>query len=133
MDEATRHIVRDRAGWRCEYCRIRQEHEPGHTFHIEHIVARQHRGSSDPENLALACQLCNLLKGPNLTGIDPDSGIVTRLFDPRRDIWTEHFRLYGPHICGRTATGRTTVWLLEMNCDERVALREVLLQLGELD
>ena len=54
MDEATRELVRQRAGNRCEYCLHPQEHAET-THHIEHIVAKQHLGSDDPSNLALAC------------------------------------------------------------------------------
>ncbi len=54
MDEATRELVRLRAGDRCEYCLHRQE-DAETTHHIEHIVAKQHLGSDDLSNLALAC------------------------------------------------------------------------------
>lgn len=64
-------------------------------------------------------------------GIDPDTGEVVRLFHPRRDQWVEHFALDGPRLCGRTAIGRTTAWLLQMNSEERVELRTVLMALGE--
>ena len=70
LDRATRDLVRTRAGYRCEYCQLHQDHS-NLTFHVEHIVAKQHRGSDDVDNLALACHRCNLRKGPNLTGIDP--------------------------------------------------------------
>jgi 5-methylcytosine-specific restriction endonuclease McrA len=73
---------------------------------VEHIVARQHGGSSMQENLAWACHHCNLHKGPNLTGIDPDSNEVVRLFHPRRDRWEEHFAVHGPRLVGRTPVGR---------------------------
>src|SRR4051794_35077469 len=79
MDLATREFVRRRAGHACEYCRLWQEHsELSH--HVEHIVAKQHGGGDDSDNLALACHRCNLRKGPNLSGIDPQTGQVTRLF-----------------------------------------------------
>ena len=79
MDAATRHLVRQRADERCEYCKLRQEHcELRH--HIEHIIAKQHGGSDDDENLALACHRCNLHKGPNLTGIDPQTGLSPHFF-----------------------------------------------------
>ena len=83
--------------------------------------------------LALACHACNLHKGTNLASFDPDTNEVTRLFHPRRDRWEEHFAANGPRIAGRTVIGRTTAWLLQMNSEERVELRTVLLELGELD
>jgi hypothetical protein len=60
---------------------LRQEHSPA-PHQIEHIVARQHGGSDDIENLALACHRCNLHKGPNLGGIDPMTGEVRFCFTP---------------------------------------------------
>ena len=68
MDEATRKLVRLHAGDRCEYCLHRQE-DAETTHHIKHVVAKQHLGSDDLSNLALACIHCNSHKGPNLTGI----------------------------------------------------------------
>jgi 5-methylcytosine-specific restriction endonuclease McrA len=131
MDAATRRKVRERSGGRCEYCRLSQAHEPAQTFHVEHVTARQHGGTDALDNLALACQLCNSSKGPNLTGLDPDTGAITPLFHPRRDHWEDHFRMETANIRGLTATGRTTVWLLDMNCEERLLLRQVLMELGE--
>lgn len=77
--------------------------------------------------------MCNWLKGPNLAGRDPDTNQLTRLFHPRTDLWYDHFQWDGARISGRTAIGRTTAWLLEMNGEERVELREVLMEAGELD
>ena len=131
MDSATSELVRRRAGDRCEYCRLPQ-HTSTLRFHIEHIVARQHGGNDDPINLALACPECNFRKGPNLSGIDPDTGELTPLFHPRRQPWEKHFAPDGSRIVGRTATGRTTVWLLEMNSGDRLRWREILFRLGQL-
>ncbi len=78
------------------------------------------------DNLALACPDCNLRKGPNLTGIDPETREVTRLFDPRRDAWFDHFRYEGYNIVGVTSIGRTTATLLEMNDPERWRVRELI-------
>jgi hypothetical protein len=77
------------------------------------------------ENLALSCPNCNLHKGPNLTGIDPDTGLVCMLFHPRQNRWAEHFRL-DPDLktVGLTPTGRTTIWLLQMNDSGQIALRQ---------
>ncbi len=86
MDAATSQLVRQRAGNRCEYCHLPQDFSDLR-FHVEHIVPRQHRGADNLDNLALACPECNLHKGTNLTGIDPDTNQVTPLFHPRRDKW----------------------------------------------
>ncbi len=102
-------------------------------FHIDHIVARQHGGTDEPENVALACSECNWHKGTNLSGRDPDTGRVVSLFHPRQDQWEEHLARDGARIVGKTAKGRTTVWLLEMNTGERLRWRELLARLGRLD
>lgn len=123
MAAATRRQVRERAGDRCEYCRIPQPAQPLARFHIEHIIAQKHGGEDDLSNLALACHYCNVHKGPNLSGVDPEDGQVVPLFHPRRDIWDEHFAVDGGFIVGLTPTGRATVRVLEMNATERVELR----------
>ena len=123
MDARLRQLVRERAGGRGEYCGLRQEQEPL-PFHVEHIVARQHGGKDAAENLALACQHCNLHKGPNLSSVAPQTGERTRLFHPRLDDWNEHFARRGGEVIGRSAIGRTTVSLLRMNEDGRLQLRE---------
>jgi hypothetical protein len=58
-----------------------QEAEPFFTYHVEHIIARRHGGGDNSENLAFACYHCNLHKGPNLSGIDQESGALVRLFN----------------------------------------------------
>jgi 5-methylcytosine-specific restriction endonuclease McrA len=124
LDQRVRELVRDRARSACEYCRIPQSATLLIPFHVEHIVPKQHGGSDEPEGLALACDRCNLHKGPNLSSIDPDSGAVTRLFDPREDRWSDHFVLREGYISGVTPTGRATVRLLNMNAPRRVQLRQ---------
>jgi hypothetical protein len=126
MADARRHLVRERAGHRCEYCGILQVHMPFATFHIDHIIPRQHGGTNDPANLALACYHCNLHKGPNLSVIDPDTGVMVPLFHPRRDIWREYFALQEVTIIGLTPIGRATVRVLQMNAVARVQLRTAL-------
>lgn len=127
MDAATRAQVRRRAGNRCEYCGLAQEAAPVATFHIEHVIPRQHGGGDDPSNLALACYHCNHHKGPNLTGIDPETGQIIPLFNPRTQLWNEHFALEGMEVVGLTPTGRTTVRVLAMNTDVQ---RQVRAELG---
>src|SRR2546430_2135742 len=115
MDATTRDLVWQRAGTRCEYCRIPQEATPLIPFHVEHIVARQHEGSDSPNNLALACDRCNASKGPNLTSVAPDTGEIVPLFNPRQDAWNDHFRFDNGQIVGLTLIGQATVRLLNMN------------------
>jgi hypothetical protein len=131
MDETVRQFVRERAELRCEYCRISQDALPWASFHVEHIRARQHGGSDDPSNLALACRRCNLRKGPNLAAIDPDTGKLTPLFNPRTDKWNNHFHLADHRIVGLTEVGRATVTLLDMNDADRVQIRVEIATLGE--
>lgn len=126
MDRATRDLVRKRAEHRCEYCRRHQRHSPLTPHQIEHIVPKKHGGSEQLDNLALACLSCNLHKGPNLAGLDPQSGRLTELFNPRVQYWAEHFDLEGAMLIGLTPIGRATVAVLNMNADQLVSLRTAL-------
>jgi hypothetical protein len=122
IDAGVKILVRQRASFRCEYCRL-PESAAEISFHVEHIMARQHGGTDDLSNLALACDRCNLHKGTNLSGIDSSFGTVAPLFNPRSDPWFEHFQFVGARIEGLTATGRATVRLLQMNAMRRIQLR----------
>jgi hypothetical protein len=123
MDARTAELVRQRAGHRCEYCQLPQNAAPYFTFHVEHIRARQHLGSDDPSNLALACPDCNAKKGPNVATISGDTGHIIELFNPRNHKWGEHFAIAGSEIVGITEIGRATVQLLDMNEEERLIVR----------
>jgi hypothetical protein len=97
------------------------------------VITRQHGGSDDVDNLALACHRCNLHKGPNLSVVDPPTGSVEILFHPRRDQWPEHFAFQDAHLDGLTPTGRVTIDVLALNDARRIELRQELLALGELN
>jgi hypothetical protein len=125
MDAATRRQVRDRGGEACEYCRLPQSAQPFATFHVDHVIASQHRQDDGLENLCLSCQSCNLLKGPNLSSIDPETDQIVRLFHPRTDVWNEHFRFEAGRIVGLTNIGRATVRLMAMNTPRRIELRRL--------
>ena len=86
MEAGLRRRVWQRASGHCEYCRMRQEFDEL-TFQIEHVIPRKHHGSDAAGNLALACFACNHHKGTNLSGLDPQTGEMTRLFHPRQDEW----------------------------------------------
>lgn len=124
-----RRLVIERANERCEYCLLPQsaslhKHEP------DHIIPRQHGGSTSFENLALACFRCNRHKGPNLGSLDPDTGELVGLYNPRRHRWTDHFRIEDGVIQPLTPEARVTVIVLRLNSDERVAERRRLIAAG---
>jgi 5-methylcytosine-specific restriction endonuclease McrA len=120
--ELRRHVCQ-RAGNRCEYCRLAERHSPVARLQIEHILPRKHGGTDDDANLALACIDCNLHKGSNLTGIDPQTDQLAELFNPRTQKWSDHFAWNGMEIVGLTPVGRATVRVLEMNAEDRIQLR----------
>jgi len=129
ISEALRNRVRARAAGCCEYCGLHQD-DAFEAHEADHIIAEQHRGETTGENLAFACWECNRRKGPNLSSIDPQSGEITRLFNPRRDRWGDHFGLEGARILPRTAVGRATVALLRLNSKENLTLRAALCEIG---
>lgn len=129
ISPALRREVRERANGLCEYCLLPEEqaflpHEP------DHIIATKHGGKSTTDNLALACFDCNRFKGSDIASIDPDSGELTPLFNPRRQEWNEHFSIAGGRIHPRTATGRVTELVLKLNLPSRVEVREILATIG---
>lgn len=129
ISEELRAEVSQRAGERCEYCLIHQD-DAAFPHQVDHIVSRKHGGASTRDNLAYACIICNRYKGSDVASIEPQSGEVVRLFDPRRDRWAEHFRLDGARIEPVTKVGATTVRLLRMNAPERILERDLLQSLG---
>jgi hypothetical protein len=127
MDELLMELVWSRAGGCCEYCLIPQAFFPV-PFQIDHIIAKQHDGLTISNNLALSCLHCNSHKGPNIAGRDRITKQLTPLFNPRRHRWGRHFRWHGASIVGRTAIGRVTVAVLNMNGVFLVRLREELMK-----
>jgi len=124
-----RRLVIRRASGHCEYCRLSQAGQEA-TFHIDHIVPVAAGGETVAENLALACVSCSLRKGARQTAIDPISGNEASLFNPRLDVWAEHFRWEAVHLIGQTATGRATIDALDMNRALILAIRAEEASLG---
>ena len=119
---ALRRQVRERANGHCEYCLIAESqaffpHEP------DHIIAQKHGGQTVLNNLALACFDCNRFKGSDIASVDPDSGIVTPVFNPRTDGWHEHFRTERGRIVPLSSVGRATEQLLRLNLPHRIEIR----------
>ncbi len=133
MDAELRELVVSRSNGCCEYCGIPQRFF-SELFQIEHIIPRQHRGETTAINLGIACARCNRHKGPNLSGLDPFGGQLTRLFNPRIDHWDEHFQQNSLGIIeGLTAIGRTTVYVLDMNAPRRAELRAAIRAIKNAD
>ncbi len=129
MDAALVALVWQRAQAICEYCLLPKS-ASCLPFEIDHVIAQKHGGPTTPGNLSLSCFYCNRYKGPNIAGIDPESGKVVRLFHPRNDAWNRHFRWTGALLAGKTATGRATITVLAINHPDAVTLREALIEEG---
>jgi hypothetical protein len=101
---------------RCGYCHTR-EAISGIPLTIEHIIPESADGTSEPENLWLACRPCNEFKGAQTHALDRLTGRRVRLFNPRKQKWKRHFEWNadGTRIIGKTACGRVTVTTLYMN------------------
>ena len=123
--------VAESAGHRCGYC-LSAEQIVGTRMEIDHIVPRSAGGLTEEDNLWLACSLCNDHKSDRIVATDPLSGELVRLFDPRRQIWSQHFRwsAAGEWIVGRTATGRATVAALDLNRASLVVARRLWARAG---
>ena len=87
-------------------------------------------GQTELGNLALSCIRCNRFKGPNVAGCDPESGTIVRLFHPRNDKWSEHFRWKGAELQALTPIGRVTIAVLQINEAAAVAVRKALQEEG---
>jgi hypothetical protein len=96
----------------------------GATFHVEHIVPRSRGGATNLDNLAWSCPGCNLRKSDRVEALDPQSGVIVPLFNPRTDRWSEHFRWQGYLLIGQTSVGRATESILELNHPRRVLIRQ---------
>jgi hypothetical protein len=128
-----RRLVVERAQNCCEYCLIPQEMVLT-THQVDHVIAEKHGGTTESENLALSCTLCNQAKGSDIASIDPRTVDIERLYHPRRHQWSEHFRIVEESgmIEPLSGIGRVTVNLLQMNRKEYLVNRSILLQAGIL-
>jgi hypothetical protein len=117
-----RRSVIQRADNRCEYCGISQIGQVA-TFHIDHIIPVVAGGETRAENLALACVSCSLRKGARQNIEDTETGEVVSIFNPRQQVWKEHFRWNDVQVVGLTITGRAMVKALDLNRAIMLAIR----------
>jgi len=118
-----RRLVIRRSGGRCEYCHLSQAGQEA-TFHIDHVTPVASGGETVADNLALACVSCSLRKGARQTAADPNAGQEVPLYNPRGDLWSEHFQWQGVRLSRLTATGRATIQALDLNRTLILAIRE---------
>jgi HNH endonuclease len=125
LSEKKRLFVLERASYCCEYCLLHRDtafwkHE------IDHIISTKHEGSDDVENLASACFYCNRNKGTDVGSIY--NGDFIRFFNPRIDVWSDHFRIEDTIIEPLTPIGFVTAKILGFNQVDRVIERQILIQ-----
>ncbi len=125
-------FVRQRARQRCEYCLNPQALIP-FGLELEHHHPRSLGGKTNKRNLCLACRECNSHKAAIVQAIDALTGKMTKLFNPRKQNWHEHFEFSedGTKIIGITACGRVTVKRLHMNSVYQTTAREVWVEGGK--
>lgn len=109
---------------RCSYC-LTSEANSGMPMTYDHILPRSKGGITTFENLCLACRTCNEFKSDTTKAEDPLTAERISLFNPRTQIWTEHFTWSPDSIRaeGLTAVGRATIITLRMNNPVIVAAR----------
>ena len=124
IPEKTRQQIIVEAAYRCEYCKT-SSRLIGMPLIMEHILPHSLGGSDDRANLAAACYRCNEFKGVKTHANDPETGQLSPLFNPRDQIWREHFTWVngGTHITGLTPVGRATALALRLNNDYLVGAR----------
>jgi HNH endonuclease len=129
INQELRRLVIGRANCLCEYCLIPDSYK-SLSHQVDHIVSVKHGGSSLSDNLCYSCIFCNLQKGSDLGSINWQTGELVRFFNPRRDNWSDHFRLDGAIIQPLTNIGEVTARIFKFNNNKRISERETLIEIG---
>lgn len=131
IPKALRALVAQQARYRCGYC-LTQEAIVGTPMEFDHIIPEALGGLTEEANLWLACSLCNDHKGDKVAALDPETGEVVALFNPRLQAWRDHFAwtMAGDHITGLTSVGRATVVALQLNRASLVKARQAWVSVG---
>lgn len=130
IPEALRVLVAQRAGLRCEYCRLPQQ-VAGFSFAIDHIISLKHGGKTAADNLAYSCPICNGNKGSDLGSVLPEKpGEIIRFFNPRTDDWFEQFDVHEGVIIAKTEIASVTIKIFDLNREQDVIYRRKLVTLG---
>jgi 5-methylcytosine-specific restriction endonuclease McrA len=119
-----RNLVYERAQGCCEYCLI-SETVSYARHQIDHVIAEKHGGQTTEDNLALSCAICNKYKGSDIASVDEKTGEIVSLFNPRKNIWSEHFKIENGIFIGLTPNARATIRLLQINNSARIEERKI--------
>ena len=116
---------------RCGYC-LTAEAFVGAPMEADHLLPQSLGGETEEANLWLACSLCNDHKGNRIAALDPASGTMVRLFNPRLQAWRDHFAWTstGDRVVGLTPAGRATVVALKLNRPTLVRARQAWVAVG---
>ncbi|NEQ74030.1 MAG: HNH endonuclease [Okeania sp. SIO2D1] len=124
ITEKTIEKVRQRANYLCEYCHASEKWQYV-TFTVDHIIPVNKAGSNSIDNLALACSTPPEESLIKLVLSDRQSGKEVPLFNPRNNLWQEHFIWSRDKtlIIGLTAIGRATIITLNLNRNRIINIR----------
>jgi len=131
ISEKVKEKVHKRAHACCEYCQSSDELAT-HRFYIEHVIPVSKGGDNEVSNLALGCPGCNNHKYNKLTGIDAFDNTEVKLFNPRKQKWTDHFIWDESFIkiVGLTPAGRATIDALKLNRPRLITRRKAFFAMG---
>ncbi len=130
VSKTLRREIAERAGDKCAYC-LTPEWILLAGCEVDHVISRKHGGITDASNLAFSCARCNRAKGSDVGSIVTTIGQYCRLFNPRIDLWKEHFAIEGSQLGAKTDVALVTIKMLHLNDPERRAERATLQQIGE--
>lgn len=109
------------SNYRCSYCHISLNNNKAE---VDHIYPRAKGGTDDLSNLTLACGNCNTRKSDLISAIDPVTNEEHCLFNPKKQLWDEHFHIWAGDVCGKTKIGRATAHVLFQRYNTDVYQRE---------
>ena len=123
---ALRRKVAAQARHRCGSC-LSTELATGMAMDFDHFIPEALGGLTEEENLWLACPYCNAFKANKISAVDTETGETVSLFNPRNQVWTDHFAwtAEGDEIIGLTPIGRATVVALQLNRELLVQARRI--------
>lgn len=128
ISSSLRLLVTKRANRICEYCLAFE----GHAylkFQMEHIISIKHGGKTDADNLALSCFYSNNSKGTDLGTLLNQEKFI-RFYHPRKDKWSDHFKLHEHIFIPKTPIGEGTIKILQLNQENRLLERLALMEAG---